>query len=369
MRIAQIAPLIESVPPRLYGGTERIVSYLTDELVAHGHDVTLFASGDSITSATLVACCPQALRLNSSVPDPRRHHMLMLDKVRSTAAEFDVLHFHVDRLHFPMFRDIARRTVTTLHGRQDRPDRERFYNAFPEMPLVAVSHAQRTLIPKANVVGIVHHGLPPDLLRPTLYARGGYLAVLGRISPEKRIDHAIAIARAVGLPIKIAAKIDPVDEPYYRSEIQPLLSAPNVAFMGEINDAQKSVLLGNAHALVFPIDWPEPFGLVLIESMACGTPVLAFRHGAVPDIVDDGITGRIVESVAEAICKVGGVLALNRCAVRRRFEARFTAHRMAEDYLRIYQRLIKEPVPRMEKRPRDLPPQGGVEHRPAVAGD
>jgi glycosyltransferase involved in cell wall biosynthesis len=213
-------------------------------------------------------------------------------------------------------------------------------NGFPEMPLVAVSHAQRTLIPKANVVVIVRHGLPPDLLRPTLYARGGYLAFLGRISPETRVDHAIATARAVGLPIKIAAKVDPVDEPYYRSEIQPLLSAPNVEFMGEINDGRKSVLLGNAHALVFPIDWPKSFGLVLIESLACGTPVLASRHGTVPDIVDDGITSRIVESVAEAICKVGSVLALNRCAGRRRFEARFTASRMAEDYLRIYQRLI-----------------------------
>jgi glycosyltransferase involved in cell wall biosynthesis len=344
MKIAQIAPLMENVPPRLYGGTERVVSYLTDELVAQGHDVTLFASGQSITSAKLVSCCTQAFRLNSTVYDPVPHYMMMLKKVRRMASQFDILHFHIDHFHFPLFSDIAHRTVTTLHGRQDLPDLKRLYAHFPEFPLVSISHAQRAPIAQANFVGTVPHGLPRNLLTPTLHARGGYLAFLGRISPEKRVDRAIKIARSVGLRLKIAAKVDSVDEQYFHSKIEPLLKEPGVEFIGEIDDRRKSKFLGEALALLFPIDWPEPFGLAMIEAMACGTPVLAFRKGAVPEVIDDGITGYSVETVEEAICKIGSLLALDRGRVRRRFEQRFTATRMAQDYLGIYERLLRRPV-------------------------
>ena len=341
MKIAQIAPLIESVPPRLYGGTERIVSYLTEALMAQGHDVTLFASGQSITSARLVPCCAQALRLNPAVRDPIPYYMVMLDKVRKMAPQFDVLHFHIDQFHFPIFHEHAQRTVTTLHGRQDLLDLKHLYAAFPEMPLVSISDAQRGPIPSANFAGTVYHGLPTDLLTPTLHARGGYLAFLGRISPEKRVDRAIEIARAVGLPLKIAAKVDRVDEAYFQSDIEPLLSLPGIEFVGEIDERRKNQFLGDARALVFPIDWPEPFGLVMIEAMACGTPVLAFRNGSVAEVVDSGVTGEIVDSVGEAICKIGSVLALDRGGVRRRFEQRFSATRMARDYTKIYQKLMR----------------------------
>ena len=340
MRIAQIAPLIESVPPPLYGGTERIVSYLTEELVAQGHDVTLFASADSVTSARLVPCCEQALRLNPAVRDPIPYSMIMLDKLRRMAPQFDILHFHIDQFHFPLFHDRPLRALTTLHGRQDLPDLKSLYEAFPEMPLVSISEAQRRPIPNANVVGTVLHGLPRDLFVPTLLPRGGYLAFLGRISPEKRLDRAIAIARAVGLPLKIAAKVDRADEAYFRREIEPLLAEPGIEFIGEINERQKGRFLGNAGALVFPIDWPEPFGLVMIEAMACGTPVLAFREGSVAEVVEDGITGYIVNSVDEAICKIGRLLSLDRSRVRRGFEERFTARRMVQDYIKIYEKLI-----------------------------
>jgi glycosyltransferase involved in cell wall biosynthesis len=339
MRIAQIAPLIESVPPQLYGGSERIVAYLTDELVAQGHDVTLFASGESSTRARLVPCCEQALRLNPAVRDPIPYYMLMLDKVRKMASRFDVLHFHIDQFHFPLFHDLAQKTVTTLHGRQDLPDLQLLYRGFPEMPLVSISDAQRGPIPTANFAGTVQHGLPADLLTPTLHARGGYLAFLGRIAPEKRVDRAIEIARAIGLPLKIAAKVDRVDEAYFRTEIAPLLQAPGIEYIGEIDEHRKSKFLGDARALLFPIDWPEPFGLVMIEAMACGTPVLAFRNGSVAEVVEAGLTGEIVDSVSEAICKMGSVLALDRGRVRRRFEQRFTAARMARDYTRIYEKL------------------------------
>ena len=342
MKIAQIAPLMECVPPRLYGGTERIVSYLTEALMAEGHDVTLFASGQSITSAKLVPCCGQALRLNPAVRDPIPYYMVMLDKVRKMAPQFDVLHFHIDQFHFPIFHEHAQRTVTTLHGRQDLPDLKNLYTAFPEMPLVSISEAQRTPIPSANFAGTVYHGLPTDLLTPSLRARGGYLAFLGRISPEKRVDRAIEIARAVGLPLKIAAKVDRVDEAYFQSDIEPLLSLPGIEFVGEIDERRKNQFLGDARALVFPIDWPEPFGLVMIEAMACGTPVLAFRNGSVAEVVDSGVTGEIVESVGEAICKIGSVLALDRGGVRRRFENRFSAARMARDYTKIYQKLLRK---------------------------
>ena len=340
MRIAQIAPLIESVPPRLYGGTERIASYLTEALVAEGHDVTLFASGQSITTATLVPCCSQPLRLNPSVRDTIPYYMVMLDKVRKMAPQFDVLHFHIDQFHFPIFHEHARRTVTTLHGRQDLPDPKHLYGGFPEMPLVSISDAQRRPIPNANFAGTVYHGLPPELLTPTLHARGGYLAFLGRISPEKRVDRAIEIARAVGLPLKIAAKVDRVDEEYFETEIKPLLSLPGIEYIGEIDERRKNGFLGDARALLFPIDWPEPFGLVMIEAMACGTPVLGFRNGSVPEVIDSGITGAVVDSVTEAICKIGSVLALDRGRVRRRFDMRFSAARMAFDYTQIYRGLI-----------------------------
>jgi glycosyltransferase involved in cell wall biosynthesis len=341
MRIAQVAPLIESVPPRLYGGTERIVSYLCEELVAQGHDVTLFASAESVTAAKLVPCCDQALRLDSGVRDVIPYFMLMMDKVRSMAPQFDILHFHIDQFHFPVFRDLAHKTVTTLHGRQDLPDLKKLYVGFPDMPLVSISFAQRAPIEGVSFAGNVPHGLPRDLLTPSLTARGGYLAFLGRIAPEKRVDRAIEIARAVGLPLKIAAKVDRVDEEYFRTEIEPQLRQPGIEYIGEIDDRAKSRFLGDARALLFPIDWPEPFGLVMIEAMACGTPVLAFDRGSVREVIDPGVTGYVVGSVGEAICKIGSVLALDRCQVRRRFEERFTAGRMTRDYLALYASLIE----------------------------
>jgi glycosyltransferase involved in cell wall biosynthesis len=339
MKIAQIAPLIESVPPRLYGGTERIVSYLTEELVKQGHDVTLFASGDSLTSARLVPCCQQALRLDPSVRDHIPYSMVMLGKVRSIASRFDVLHFHMDSFHFPLFSKSTADTVTTLHGRQDLPDLKVLYAGFPDMPLVSISDAQRLPIARANFAGTVLHGLTSDLLTPTSHARGGYLAFLGRIAPEKRVDRAIGIARAIGLPLKIAAKIDRVDEAYFESEIRPLLSLPGIDYIGEIDERAKGKFLGDAQALLFPIDWPEPFGLVMIEAMACGTPVLAFRHGSVPEVIDEGVTGYVVDTVNEALLKMGSLLSLDRARVRRRFDERFSAARMTRDYVRVYQSL------------------------------
>jgi len=337
MRIAQIAPLFESVPPRLYGGTERVVSYLTEELIRQGHQVTLFASGDSITSAELVPCTSRALRLDPNVRDPIPHYTLMLDKVCERTADFDILHFHIDYLHFPLFRSKAVRTVTTLHGRQDLADHMPFYRRFSDMPLISISNAQRTPLAGANFVGTVYHGLPLDLHKSCGKRAGGYLAFLGRISPEKRPDRAIAIARAAGLPLKIAAKVDTVDEVYFREVIAPLLEGAEVEFVGEINDSAKADFLGRATGLLFPIDWPEPFGLVMIEAMACGTPVLAFRGGSVPEIVEDGLTGRIVSNIEEAVQAVPDLLALDRKAIRARFEQRFSSRRMASDYVRIYQ--------------------------------
>ncbi len=342
MRIAQIAPLYESVPPRLYGGTERVVSYLTEELVRQGHQVTLFASEDSITSAELVPCTPRALRLEPGVRDAVPHHMIMLDKVRERADDFDLLHFHIDYLHFPQFRPERARTLTTLHGRQDLADHMPFYRRFADMPLVSISNAQRMPLPNANFVATVHHGLPLDLLTPNFEPKGGYLAFLGRISPEKRPDRAIAIARSAGLPLKIAAKVDKADDSYFRDVIAPMLQGGGVEFVGEINENTKNDFLGQAAALLFPIDWPEPFGLVMIEAMACGTPVLAFRHGSVPEIVEDGLTGRIVSDVEEAVRAIPGLLALDRKAIRARFEERFSAARMSTDYVRLYQKMLRE---------------------------
>jgi len=348
MKIAQIAPLVESVPPRFYGGTERIVSYLTEELVRMGHDVTLFASGDSITSANLMSCATVALRLDHNVKDPIPYYMLMMDRVRESAEEFDILHFHIDQFHFPLFRPMAGRTVTTTHGRQDLPDLVPLYVGFNDMPLVSISNAQRRPIPKANFVATIHHGIPSALHRPRFNPRGGYLAFLGRISPEKRPDRAIKIAQAAGIPIKIAAKVDRADEIYFREQIEPLLTGSGVEFVGEINEHEKTDFLGDALALLFPVDWPEPFGLSMIEAMACGTPVVAFRCGSVPEVVEDGLTGMIVESVEEAITAVPKVIALDRRLVRRRFEERFSAARMAKDYVSVYRSLRRRARARVE---------------------
>jgi len=337
MKIAQIAPLMEAVPPRLYGGTERVVSWLCEELAALGHDVTLFASADSITSARLVACVPEGLRLSHAASDWVPYYMVMLDRVRRMADSFDVLHFHIDAVHFPLFRADAERTVTTVHGRQDLAELKALYLGFPDMPLVSISNSQREPVREANFVRTIHHGLPETLHRPNFAPRGGYLAFLGRISPEKRPDRAIAIAAAAGLPLKIAAKIDQSDERYWRETIAPLLVGADVEFVGEIDERQKSDFLGNARALLFPIDWPEPFGLVLIEAMACATPVLAFGRGSVPEIVRDGVSGKIVSSVEEAVAALPELLGLDRRRVRRAFERDFSARRMAQDYVRLYQ--------------------------------
>jgi glycosyltransferase involved in cell wall biosynthesis len=377
MKIAQIAPLMESVPPRLYGGTERIVSYLTDDLVRLGHEVTLFASADSITAAELVSCASMGLRLDSNVRDTIPYYMLMLDRVRKLAEEFDILHFHIEQFHFPLFRQKADRTVTTLHGRQDLPDLKPLYLGFSEMPLVSVSNDQRRPIAKANFVGTVHHGIPTNLHTPIYNPRGGYVAFLGRISPEKGPDSAIRIARALGIPLKIAAKVDKGDEDYFREKIAPLLSNPEVEFLGEINERSKTEFLGEAQALLFPIDWPEPFGLVMIEAMACGTPVLAFRHGSVSEIIDQGVTGAIVDTMDEAVRMLPRVMALDRRAVRRRFEQRFSSERMAADYVAVYRSLLKRPsiseretavpMPRpvLEKRLNGHGLNGGRAHRAA----
>jgi glycosyltransferase involved in cell wall biosynthesis len=366
MRIAQVAPLVESVPPRLYGGTERIVSYLTEELVRMGHDVTLFASGDSVTSANLVRCVPTALRLDTNVLDAIPYYMLMLDRVRQAADRFDIIHFHIDQLHFPVLRTRAGRTVTTLHGRQDLPDLKPLYLGFSDMPLVAISDSQRRYLPRANVVATIHHGLPVDLHRPVFHPRGGYLAFIGRISVEKRPDRAIQIARSLGIPLKIAAKIDKVDEGYFREVIAPMLEGPGVEYVGEITEHEKSDFLGEALALLFPIDWPEPFGLAMIEAMACGTPVLAFRCGSVPEVVDEGLTGITVDTLDEATAALPRVIALDRRAVRRRFEERFSSARMAKDYVAVYRRLIeRSELDDSETERESLP---AVEEVPLVSG-
>ena len=346
MRIAQISPLIESVPPEKYGGTERVVSWLTEELVQQGHDVTLFASGDSITDAELVACSEQALRLDPRCKDTYPHLMMMLDTVRSCAHEFDIVHFHVEFFHLPFFRQMAERTLTTLHSRQDFHDYGLLYKTYNRMPLAAISRSQASAIPMANVASVIHHGLPANLLKANLKPKGDYLAFLGRIAPDKRPDRAIEIARAAGIPLRIAAKIDAVDEAYYREKIKPLMdNGPGVEFIGEVNEREKQDFLGNARALLFPIDWPEPFGLVMIEAMACGTPVLAFRNGSVPEVIDEGVTGHVVDTVEQAIEVLPQTLALDRKRVRAVFDERFTAARMARDYVKLYRRILKKPAP------------------------
>lgn len=340
MRIAQVSPLFESVPPKLYGGTERVVHYLTEELVKMGHEVTLFASEDSRTSARLEPICPTALRLTSGVIDPLAHHVLMVEKVLQRASDFDIIHFHIDYIHFPSVRRIRTPHVTTLHGRLDIPDLYNLYREFSDIPVVSISNAQRRPLPFANWVGNVYHGLPKDLYRPYL-ERGKYLAFLGRISPEKRPDLAIEIAIRTGMPLKIAAKVDNADRQYYEAKIKPLLKHPLVEFIGEIGEGEKNEFLGNAYALLFPIDWPEPFGLVMIEAMACGTPVIARRCGSVPEVMRDGVSGFIVDTVDEAVQAVQKVESINRQAVRAYFEERFTSERMAVDYLKVYYSLKK----------------------------
>lgn len=340
MRIAQVAPLYESCPPQLYGGTERVVSYLTEELVRLGHEVTLFASGDSRTDAVLQAPCAQALRLDPSCRDPLAHHMVMLNRVMTCADLFDVIHFHTDYLHFPLFARRAARTLTTLHGRLDLPDLPAVYREFPMMPLASISDAQRQPLWWANWKATIYHGLPLDLYRRG-DGKGGYLAFLGRISPEKRLDRAIQIAQAVGLPLRVAAKVDKADLDYFETMIRPLLTDPLVEFIGEIGEAEKGPFLGEALALLFPIDWPEPFGLVMIEAMANGTPVIAFPGGSVPEIIENGVTGFIVDSVKAAASALGRIGSIDRAVVRRRFEQRFSAERMARDYLRVYQHLLE----------------------------
>ena len=338
MRIAQIAPLYECVPPKLYGGTERIVSYLTEELVRQGHEVSLFASGDSKTSAKLVPCCEKAVRLNPSIHDPLPYHIIMLEEVRQRIDQFDVLHFHIDFLHAPLIRSLVQRTVSTHHGRLDLPDVAAFYRVFPELPLVSVSQDQRKYLPHANWVGTVYHGLPCDLLAFQPKARGGHLAFLGRISPEKGPNRAIEIAARTAMPLKIAAKVDRVDQAYWEEIVRPMVDAHrNVEFIGEIGDQDKAKLLGDAAALLFPVDWPEPFGLVIIEAMACGTPVIAFRRGSVAEVLEEGTSGFIVDTVEEAVTAVRRIGSLDRAKIRAEFERRFTVERMARDYCDIYQ--------------------------------
>ncbi|MDE3059872.1 MAG: glycosyltransferase family 4 protein [Pseudomonadota bacterium] len=341
MRIAQIAPLIESVPPRLYGGTERMVSYLTEELVHQGHEVTLFASGDSVTLAQLEICLPTAIRLTPSISNPLPYYMIMFREVARMAHRFDILHFHTDFLHFPLLPCFGVPAVTTLHGRLDIPDLQPLYDVFNDVPVVSISNHQRRSLPQASWAATVYHGLPAAHLPFTLKPQGGYLAFLGRISPEKRVDRAIAIAREAGMKIRIAAKVDVADREYFVREIEPLLTHPLVEYIGEIDDRRKGEFLGNARALLFPIDWPEPFGLVMIEAFACGTPVIAWPCGSVPEVLEHGRTGFIVSSIAEAAKAAHLATSLERTQIRRRFEDRFSATRMAADYLALYRRMLR----------------------------
>jgi glycosyltransferase involved in cell wall biosynthesis len=339
MRIAQIAPLTEAIPPKQYGGTERVIHWLTEELVALGHDVTLYASGDSTTSARLEPIWPRALRHDGAVRDPNALHMSMLEQVRQQASDFDFLHFHLDYYPFSLFSRQATPFVTTLHGRLDLAEHQVVFSTFANVPVISISDSQRRPVPHARWVRTVHHGLPERLLTPR-QVEPSYLAFLGRISPEKRVDRAIRIAGNSGFPLKIAAKVDKVDREYFEQEIEPLLSQPHVEYIGEIGDAEKSEFLGGAIGLLSPIEWPEPFGLVQIEAMACGTPVIAFNRGAIPEVIDEGVTGFVVEDETSAIGAVYRLADLSRTAIRKRFEERFTARRMAQDYLGVYRDLM-----------------------------
>lgn len=342
MRIAQVAPLYESVPPKLYGGTERVVSYVTEELVKQGHEVTLYATGDSETSARLRSVCQRALRLEGGkLLSPLAHHLNLIETVVQESDDFDVVHFHLDYLPFSQVRRLSVPALTTLHGRLDIPDLYPLFREFDDMRLVSISDAQRAPMPWASWAATVHHGIPEDLHKPN-FERGDYLAFLGRISPEKRVDRAIEIAHQAGMPLKVAAKIDDADRDYFESEISDLLVNSDVEFVGEIGEKEKTAFLGEAAALLFPIDWPEPFGLVMIEAMACGTPVIAFRGGSVEEIVDPGVTGFIVDSIEGAVDALRKLPDLDRQTCHERFLERFTARRMCGEYLAAYEREICE---------------------------
>jgi len=338
MKIAQVSPLFEAVPPKLYGGTERVVSYLTEALVAAGHDVTLFASGDSVTRATLAAVTPQATRLDPDVRDPLVHHILQIQQVAERVHEFDIVHWHTDYFHYPVSIRMDYAHLTTLHGRLDLKELQDVYNAFRGMPVVSISDHQRTPLPQACWEATVYHGLPLDLYSGGS-GGGGYLAFLGRISPEKRPDRAIEIAKRAGIPIKMAAKVDKADAEYFKTFIEPMLDHPLVEFIGEIGEDRKGEFLGDALALLFPIDWPEPFGMVMIEAMACATPVIAFGLGSVPEVIDHGTTGYIVDSLEDAVRAAKSLHHFDRRGCRAHFEQRFSVARMAEDYVRLYERI------------------------------
>jgi glycosyltransferase involved in cell wall biosynthesis len=349
MRIAQVTPLTEAVPPKLYGGTERVVHWLTEELVTLGHDVTLFASSDSQTSAKLDAMWPKALRLDGSVRDPNALHMVMLERVRQKCddEEFDFLHFHLDYYPFSLFSRQPTPFLTTLHGRLDLPEHQPVFTTFNSIPVISISDAQRRPVPQANWLRTIHHGVPENLLTPRPITPS-YLAVLGRIAPEKGVDQAIRIAIRCGIPLKIAAKVDRADEEYFSGIIRPMLDHPLVEYIGEISDREKSDFLSGAVGLLVPIIWPEPFGLVMIEAMACGTPVIAYNRGSVPEIVEEDLTGYVVEDEIGAVAAVGRLAQLDRGTVRKQFETRFTARRMALDYLAAYQSLIEAREPRIK---------------------
>ena len=346
MRIAQVAPLTEAIPPKLYGGTERVVSWLTEELIQLGHDVTLYASGDSRTSARLESPWPRALRLDGTVRDPNALHMTMLEQVLRRAEEYDFIHFHLDYYPFSLFSRQPTPFVTTLHGRLDLPEHQPMFSTFSHIPVVSISNAQRRPVPNANWVRTIHHGLPARSLVPQESSHD-YFAFLGRIAPEKRVDRASRIAQGCGVPLKIAAKVDKADRDYYDESIRPMMNGPGIEYIGEITDGDKASFLSGAKALLVPIDWPEPFGLVMIEAMACGTPVIAYNRGSVPEIVEDGVTGFIVEDEQSAIGAAYRLPELSRAKVRERFEQRFTARRMAQDYLSVYRSLIGVEAPRL----------------------
>jgi glycosyltransferase involved in cell wall biosynthesis len=350
MRIAQVAPLIESVPPKHYGGTERIIAYLTEELVRFGHKVTLFASGDSVTSAELVPVCRRSFRQNRRAKDYLSREVLLMDHVMERAGEFDLIHFHTGCLHYLICRHLPVPNITTLHGRLDTPEVLRLYERFRHMPMISISNSQRAPWPCANWQATIYHGLPQDLFRfhPE---RGDYLAFLGRASSEKRVDRAIEIAKRVGMPVKIAAKVDRADRRYFKREIEPLLNDPHIEWVGEISDKDKDEFLGNAYALLFPIDWPEPFGLVMIEAMACGTPVVAYEGGSVSEVMENGVTGFVVNNIEQAVEAVRRIRELSRAGCRDVFEKRFIASRMASGYVDVYKRLIDSNV---EKNRTDL---------------
>ena len=354
MHIAQIAPLTEAIPPRLYGGTERVVSWLTEELINLGHEVTLYASGDSETSARLEAVWPRALRLDGAVRDPNALHMLMLERVYRHASEYDFLHFHLDYYPFSLFSRQPTPFVTTLHGRLDLPEHQPVFDTFSSVPVVSISSSQRRPVPQAHWVRTVHHGLPERLLTPRP-VKPSYFAFLGRVAPEKGVDRAIRIAQHCGVPLKIAAKVDRVDREYFDEQINPMIKASRTEYIGEITDAEKSEFLSGAMVLLVPIDWPEPFGLVMIEAMACGTPVIAYNRGSVPEIVDEGLTGFIVEDENGAIGAVDRLAQLSRERIRKQFEKRFTARRMAQDYLSVYRGLADRVAPRLRLVADDAP--------------